>query len=273
MQVKDFIPPILLNVMRRTRKRSSKLYPSCREAALACSEYGYEQEALIHVIYEKTKRYRDLLKTQQLLEIDIANVRTPLGLCLALKSDKLRVIDFGGACGSHYLTAKALLRDQVRLQWYVVETSGMASKGRELENDELRFFNNLSIARTEAGQVDLVFSSGTLQYVSDPYETLKDLMECKAQYVFLTRLGLTTGERDLIGVQESRFSENGPGALPDGMIDGMARYPIFVARKSRVEEILAARYEIRIRFHEDQGAYHLKDHSVNMYGYFCEARR
>jgi putative methyltransferase (TIGR04325 family) len=273
MQLKDFIPPILLNAMRRARKRGSKLYPSYREAALACSKYGYEQEALIHVICEKTKRYRDLLKTQQPLEIDAANVRTPLGLSLALKSNELRVIDFGGACGSHYFVAKALLRDQVKLQWYVVETSGMAGKGKELENDELRFFNNLSVARTEIGQVDLVHSSGTLQYVSDPYETLKDLVDCKAQYVFLTRLGLTIGERDLISVQESRFSENGPGVLPDGMIDGIARYPIFVARKSRVEEILAARYEIRIQFHEDQGAYHLKDHSINMYGYFCQARQ
>jgi len=274
MQLRDFIPPILLRVMRKSKVPDSKVYASYHEAALACSNYGYEQEALVNVVFEKTKRYRDLLHAQKPLEIDLTNVRTPLGLSLALKDvvNEMRVIDFGGACGAHYFIAKALFGERMKLHWYVVETSTMARKGKELENDELRFFDDLSKARTEMGQPDLLFSSGTLQYVADPYVTLKDLTECRARYIFLTRWGLTTGDKELVCVQESKLSSNGPGPLPDGMMDGVTRYPMVAVRKSRVEQILTEKYEIRMQFNEDKGAYRLDEYQVDMYGYFGEAR-
>ncbi len=277
MQLKDFVPPILIRVIRVIRKTNaldSKLYGSYQEAALACSTYGYEQQALVNVVFEKTKRYRDLLHGQKPLEIDLTNVRTPIGLSLAIRyvANEMRVIDFGGACGAHYFIAKALFAERIKLRWYVVETSAMARKGKELENDELRFFDDLSVAKTKIGEPDLVFSSGTLQYVPDPYMTLKDLTQCSARYIFLTRWGLTTGDKELVCVQEAKLSWNGPGPLPDGMADGVTRYPMTAARKDKVEQILKERYEIRMQFNEDKEAYRMDRHRVDMYGYFGEAR-
>ena len=274
MHLKEFIPPILLRVIRKSNVLDSKVYASYHEAALACSNYGYEQEALVNIVFEKTKRYRDLLYTQRPLEVDMTNVRTPLGLCLALKSivNEMHVIDFGGACGAHYFIAKALFGERVKLKWYVVESSAMARKGKALENGELRFFDDLSIAKAQIAQLDLVFSSGTLQYVPDPYMTLKDLTECGAECIFLTRWGLIIGERELVCVQESTLSSNGPGPLPNGMADGVARYPMIAVRKDRVEQILDERYEIRMQFSEDRGAYRLDGHSIDMYGFFGEVR-
>ncbi len=179
------------------------------------------------------------------------------------------VIDFGGACGAHYFLAKALFGNRVKLKWHVVETSGMASKGRELESGELRFFDDLNVATAEMGRVDLLYSSGTLQYVPEPYKTLKEFVDCGARCIFLTRLALTSGERELACVQESRFSENGPGPLPNGMVDGVARYPMMVLRKDEVERIVLEKYEIRIHFSEDGGTHRLRGHSVDMHGYFA----
>ncbi len=273
MQLKDFVPPILIRVTRKIIALDSKVYSSYQEAALACSNYGYEQGAVVNVVFEKTKRYRELLRAQKPLEIDLSNVRAPLGLTLALGDvvKEIRVIDFGGACGAHYLVAKALFGERIKLRWYVVETSAMARKAKALENNELKFFDDLSIARTEIGEPDLVFSSGALQCVPDPYISLKDLTECSARYIFLTRWGLTTGNKDLVCVQESKLSWNGPGALPDGMTDGVTRYPMTAARKDRVEQILKEKYDIRMQFNEDKGAYRLDGHNIDMYGYFGEA--
>lgn len=270
MQLKELIPPFIIRVARELRSHGSGSYLSYREAALACSAYGYEQDALLDVVLEKTRRYRDFVSAQRPLTIDHANARTPLGLSLAITNNTLRVIDVGGACGAHYFFAKALLSKRVKLQWHVVETEGMVSRGLRLANPELRFFGNLRSAREAMEHIDLVFSSGALQYVPDPYDTLSELVACGARHIFLTRVGLTDGNQDLIFVQESRFSENGPGPMPDGMPDGVARYPVVVARRSRVEEMLRERYAIRMRFDEDRGAYCTRGQAVDMYGYFGE---
>jgi putative methyltransferase (TIGR04325 family) len=272
MQIRDFIPPILLRAVRRAKNHSSRVFSSYHEAALMCSSYGYEQGALLNVVCEKTKRYRDWLNSQKPLEIGLENIRTALGLSLSRSSNELRVIDFGGACGAHYFIAKALFGNRVSLHWHVVETSGMVRKGMELENGELRFFDNLTTARQEIGHVDLVFSSGALQYVEDPYKILKDLVECEARCIFLTRLALTTKEQALICIQESRFSENGPGALPKGMHDELARYPITAASRDSVEKILSDKYEIRMRFLEDKGPFQLTAHSIEIYGFYGEIK-
>ena len=43
----------------------------------------------------------------------------------------------------------------------------MARKGKNLENDELQFFDNLTAAKNSMKQIVLLFSSGALQYVPE----------------------------------------------------------------------------------------------------------
>jgi putative methyltransferase (TIGR04325 family) len=271
MQLREFVPPIVFSAIRNLR-HGATMHRSYRDAARACSNGGYQQDALLDIIYEKTRRHRDMLLGQKPPKVDLANVRTPLALSLARNAESLTVVDFGGACGAHYFTAKSLFGDRVKLSWYVVETEGMVKRGRRLENGELVFVDSLGAAKTKAGQPDLIFSSSTLQYMTEPYKTLTELTACHARNIFLTRLGLTTAPEELFCVQKSPFRANGPGPLPAGMKDGVARYPMTVLRKDRVEQILDDSYEIRMQLDEDQGAYWLTGKPIDMYGYFGELR-
>lgn len=63
--------------------------------------------------------------------------------------------------------AKRLLEKQIKIKWYVIETEAMARKGKNLENDELLFFDNLTAAKNSMKQIVLLFSSGALQYVPE----------------------------------------------------------------------------------------------------------
>jgi len=148
----------------------------------------------------------------------------------------------------------------------------MVSKAIKLEDGQLRFFDNLQEARNGFGRIDLVFSSGALQYVPRPYESLEQLIECRAKNIFITRVGLSTLSKELIVVQKSHLSANGPGPMPQGMRDGVVQYPVTFARKDKFEEILSQSYSINILFNEDKGAYQAANHSIDMYGYFCSIR-
>lgn len=100
---------------------------------------------------------------------------------------------------------------------------------------ELKFFNSLHKAKESFEKIDLVFSSGALQYVLDPYKTLREITQCGSKALFLTRIGLTRGNSELITIQTSTLSANGPGALTEGMPDGPVKYPIIFARQDKVE--------------------------------------
>lgn len=226
-------------------------YPSFEAAVAASGGHGYEQGELLSVIEAKTRAYREALADGP-PSVSATDAELALGLLLGGATKSLRVIDFGGACGAHYSIARALLPG-VALRWCVVETPAMATRARGLEDGALSFHDALADAVTQLGRPDVVLSAGTLQYLPDPYSSLAALVAIGAGALVLTRLALTDGPVELYSVQESAFSANGPGPLPPGMRDGSARYPVVTARRQRIEQIIASRYQIRARFSEGGG--------------------
>ena len=195
-------------------------------------------------------------------------IRTVVGLSLALTGKELNVIDFGGACGNHYYITKALFGERIAMKWHVVETPRMSKAAKNLEDGQIRFFDNFDEAKSELNRIDLVFSSGVLQYVPEPYETLRKLTECGAKNIFITRTPLTTGDKELIIIQTSTLSINGPGPLPEGIRDAVVRFPASFVRKDKFEEILSKNYSIQIQFNEDKKTYLAGRTLIDVYGYF-----
>ena len=275
MQLKDFLPPILIKLIKRS-KQNHKLFDSYEEALCACAcKSGYEENDIVSVVYEKTKIYRDSISTQHPLISEITSLRTLIGLSLATRKheQELNVIDFGGACGTHYFLAKALLGKKVNLRWHVVETTKMVSKAIGMEDGKLAFFDDLQKAKSKFNHVDIVFTSGALQYVPKPYEFLKQLTECRADNIFITRVGLSTCSNELVIIQKSTLSANSPGAMPHGIVDRIVEYPVIFSRKDKFEEILNQNYSIKILFNEDKCAYQAANHSIDMYGYLAELKK
>jgi putative methyltransferase (TIGR04325 family) len=159
----------------------------------------------------------------------------------------LRVLDFGGACGFHYMAAQLL---RLPLQWAVVETAAMAERAKDLENDELRFFSQIGAAHHWLGDsIDLVYSSSTLQYVPDPAHTLSQLILLNAPVLAWSRMALTDGEM-VREMQTSRLSHNGPGPLPERFVDGFVEYPLTRFPKSLFLEAHHPNYQLEIEFDE-----------------------
>lgn len=266
MYLRDFVPPIIVKLAKRL-SQSRELYESY-ESALAVCNSGYQDNDLVNVVYEKTRIYRDLLIAQHPFVSEISSLRTLVGLSLAIRGNELNVIDFGGACGAHYFLSKKVFGERIRLRWHIVETPMMVSKAIGLEDGQLKFFDDLLQAKNALGRADLVFSSSAIHYVPRPYEILQQLIECRADKIFITRLGLSTLSKELVIVQKSNLSASGSGPLPRGMQDGVIEFPITFARKDKFEEILSQNYSIDILFNEDKGEFQAANHSIDLYGYF-----
>jgi putative methyltransferase (TIGR04325 family) len=203
---------------------------------------GYESHRLVEVVHAKTKALSGRASNMPGAE------RTMLGVLLAATrspSRPLRVLDFGGACGFHYM---ASLPAGIRTQWAVVETPAMAARGELFQTDELRFFCDIDAACAWLGGIDLLHSSSTLQYVPEPSQTLTRLVGLSATVVLWSRMALTDGATSK-SLQTSRLAENGPGPMPAGFADALVIYPI--TRLSRAEFIRAHdRYYLVAEFGE-----------------------
>ena len=264
--LKAFLPPIVYKLIQ-SRRNIAVVYPSYT-TALADAD-GYQDMALVKAIAAKGKIFRDtIIETRQL---DLTSLRTALALAVSLRSNTLKVIDFGGASGTHFFMAKAILGNSVKLDWRIVETPGMVQAVTEagLNNAELSFFDSLD--RAASGQkFDLIFSSCSLNYAPDPYSVLDELVKIQAKYLMITRTPIA--DRGAVLLQNSMISHNGPGNLPKDMltIDRRISYPVTILERSKVERSLKEFGEILLRLEEEKQAYQSKDSQYDFWGYLVK---
>jgi len=161
-----------------------------RVSSMAGAIEGYEHPDLVEEIFRKTVSFEPNEAWPEM-----ANVST--------------VLDFGGACGQHYKQARLSAPD---VRWAVVETPAMVARASELSTPNLRFFTSIAGAKEWLGDIDLVYSSGALQYTSDPENKITELCATSARRISWERLILspsgTKSEKQL-----SLLGENGPGLM------------------------------------------------------------
>ena len=266
----------LADLWHRHDRPQQPTYPTYEAALAACNGDGYEHGDLVNVICAKTYRYRD-----ELSDVAIATRLNPAyayslcGLLASIDASRMiYVIDFGGACGAHYYLARAMLPSPYKLRWIVVETLAMAQKaGAAATSDELSFSSDLRAAVDSLKRVDLLHTSGALQYVSDPHDCLRTLVSSGAKHMLFNRLGLTKGPRDVIGVQESWLSQNGPGDLPRGFQDRQVRYPFTFMPESSFYEVLRENYDVVMTFDEPSAIFPVNDEPIIGRGLLVRLRR
>jgi putative methyltransferase (TIGR04325 family) len=268
---RGFISKTLAQTIRRYLY--TELQPinfSSYHAALSQCHTGYSNDYLADVVYEKTKCWRDGIYAQKPLVADFTISRQLLVISILSQKKVLRVVDFGGGCGAHYFLANHFFNGSIQFAWHVVETHTMVQKGKLLEDGQLKFFEDINEAIEASHGVDLCLSSSALQYVPNPLQVLDEILQCAAEYIFLTRLPLLEHNLGpIITIQTSKYSGNGPGQLPEGMKDGAVSYPITFLEKDLFESKIRERYEELIIFPEGLTHY-FKGAKVNSFGYLAK---
>jgi putative methyltransferase (TIGR04325 family) len=250
---------------------ANKIYKTYEEALHLCDGVGYSMKELTEVVIRKNIAIAQSLTPESYLGADAT--RTLLGVSFALNRNSIRVLDFGGGGGYHYRLARHALSKNCHIKWNVVETESMCEAGRSIENDNLKFFSDISDAADDLGYIDLVLSSSAIQYCPDPLTYLKRLLQVSAKYIYITRTPFFAGNEKLVSIQSSMLSHNGPGALPEGYIDKEILYPISFIPLKQVEEIIQEKYSILFKVIEEPANLFIEGQPVNpYYGFFCELK-
>jgi putative methyltransferase (TIGR04325 family) len=265
--VKKIAPPIILEMVL-----SSPEFSSWDEALKKSTKSAYENSKLTNLVFEKTKEYREKL-SNGIISINNSEIQTLTALGIALSSQqqsrKITVLDFGGACGAHFFLAKNIF-GTIEFDWRVVETVEMVKEARDLESSELHFYSSIQDAVANTNSVHLVHSSGTLQYMPDPYASLEQLVNIKADYILLSRLGITPEANEIITTQKHMMSANGPGVAPKDFKDEICIYPCQYPIRSKIESILSEIYTLEFLNDDPSGKFSVGSHEIIGLTYFCK---
>ena len=205
--IKSFIPPILLNVIKRFRTREYGWvgnYTSW-ESAQADST-GYDSSVVLEKVKNsllKVKNGDSVFERDSVL-FDEIQYSWPLLSSLLVSGfnhAELRVLDFGGSLGSTYFQYKKFLSLIENVSWSVVEQAGFVTVGKELFEDEhLKFFYNIDECMAFQQPNVLLFSS-VLQYIDEPYKLLDKILASDIEFVAIDRMPFIYEDTDQIKVQ------------------------------------------------------------------------
>lgn len=210
---------------------------------------SYEDPALVEIVKEKTKRYKDALVSADRVVESRQLVQNLLVLSYVDPLRPLDVLELGGACGASYFELKQLVPNRIG-HWSVVETAAMASAGRDLNNDpSLSFHADLDSAANALGSRQLAVAQGVLQYTPDPLGVLETLFGLGFAYVYVTRTAVADVEAPVFTKQETDLASHGPGRLPNAAA-GKSSQPLTLIGAESLFKVVPANYELVFKFVE-----------------------
>lgn len=187
-------------------------------------------------------------------------------------SKSINILDFGGGAGTQYFLARKLLDKDIRIKWHVVETNIMVEEAKDskLENNELKFFNNIADAVQDMKLINLINANSSLTYTDRPLNYLEELLNLDFEQFFITRTPLNEKSRkNIVGIQSSSLSTNGQGAIPKelNIDDEIIKYPYTAISKEILEEKISKFARVKFLIKEDSGVYQTKQGKFTMYVY------
>jgi putative methyltransferase (TIGR04325 family) len=176
--------------------------------------YGAEQNTFIKSRIEQSLK---ALKDEPHLEtiIDQRTLRLFAAIQMAAGTKKkLRIVDFGGQVGSHWMALRRFFVDY-EIEWQVIETATMVDAGNRIKyitdhsqyKMEVSFFEDLSLIQTSP---DIVLASGSIQYMPQPEKTLADLKTTRAPWIIIDRCPIFDSDQNRLTIQKVNAEQSYP---------------------------------------------------------------
>lgn len=199
--MRNWLPPVLLSVVRRRRKSGIQFegrFSSWEEAESLTDGYAHEEivrkvlGAMLKVKAGEVAFERDSVLFDEI--VYSWPVTAGLMLGAVRQHGKLLVLDYGGALGSHYFQNRKFLEVLDGVSWNVVEQPHYVEAGkRHIEDGSLRFYQDLDDCIEET-RPNVILVSSVLQYLPTPMDTLAALAAAEAEVVILDRTPYLKGD-------------------------------------------------------------------------------
>lgn len=253
----------------QSNKRRPVTYKDYAAALSECIGLGYDCSDIARSVVSKTKLYStEISQPSQELRLDLTSSFSLAAMSLAAAGGTvLKVLDFGGAAGLHYFLTRKLISPSIQIQWVVVETPTMVEVASPaLANQELRFVTDLADASKLLNGIDIVHSSGAIQYVADPSELVLKFASLNANYLLLNRIGVTLNDQHLIATHQSRLQDHGPGKGAHGVVDRLVRTPFVFVSETRLMNSVTGNYRVVARIDDPSGVFSVRNEPIRGLG-------
>jgi putative methyltransferase (TIGR04325 family) len=208
---KEWLPPVLVRQLQSVSWLGVAItfegpFASWQEAEQLSS--GYDNVQILDKVLAatlKVKRGEAVFERDSAL-FDEIQYAWPLtaGLMWAAACNKglLRVLDFGGSLGSSYFQNRKFLEGLQYLRWSIVEQTHFVEAGREHIQDKRLVFYPTIAECVAVEKPNVLLLSAVLQYLSDPYTVLDELLSSGVEIVLVDRASFSTeSENDIFKVQ------------------------------------------------------------------------
>ncbi|MDD3342477.1 MAG: TIGR04325 family methyltransferase [Sulfurospirillaceae bacterium] len=206
--IKSLLPPIVLHVFQKYRKRHYGWfgnYKNWQEAQNAST--GYSTDELLQKVRASllmVKKGEAVYERDSVL-FDAIQYSWPLLSALmyaaAQSHGALHVMDFGGSLGSTYFQNKKFLDGLSDVSWNIVEQTHFVDIGRkEFEDDRLKFYDDIRSC-VEAKKPNILVLSSVLQYMEKPYAVLDALLKYAFEIIIIDRTPFSVLGDDTIKLQ------------------------------------------------------------------------
>lgn len=168
----------------------------------------------------------------------------------------LSVLDFGGALGSSYYQCRDFLTGLSSVRWSVIEQPAHVACGRaEFQDEKLRFYYTIDEC-LQHERPNVILLSCVLQYLKDPYLTLRDILGKEMKYVILDRMALIKSSFDRLTVE----------SVPASIYS--ATYPAWFLSEPKLLSMLEGSYSLVSDFTGfDTAFYRLDGAEIQFKGY------
>jgi len=244
----------IINYLKNIRIKSFNSYEDARKFCLKKTSNGYESKSLTKYRFDKTEKF---LKNGGNL-INNPTVSTLL-MALNIFQNKNpgkvpRVIDFGGSCGESLILLKLIFKDELFKDSWIIESEAMVEESINWQySSGLNFSSNLGLILKDY-DFDIFFSSGTIQYLKDPYLPIKLASEKSIPIIAMARNNFS--ENPKVVAQTSKMFDNGLNINIDGYKNHKIFYPNSSVKKKKVLEIFKnSRYDLIFDMPENSSSY------------------
>jgi putative methyltransferase (TIGR04325 family) len=205
--LKTLVPKFLLDPARQLSGRTIRFTGNFKSWAEAeAASFGYSAKDILNHTIEAVRRVKSGEASFERDGVAFQEVEdnSPISWALKRAADRcgrLHVIDFGGSLGSTYYQICPALGSLNHVKWAIVEQSAHVDAGnREFANAELSFHKTIEEA-CKIEEFDAFLLSGVLQYLPDPFQFLRSVLDRHIPAIILDRTPFMVGDRRRLTVQ------------------------------------------------------------------------
>ena len=224
---------------------------------------GYNNLALNNSIVKKTIVFSELKSVN---EYNVNWHRTVKFLKFVEKNKIRKIIDFGGGAGYHFFIAKMKFPN-LYLKWLVVENKIMVKLCKKKIKIKNLFFSHIF---NKIKKADVVFSSCSINYTTNPIKTVKKIIRLKTKYLYFTRTPLAEN-KSFKFKQISLLSENGPCKINNEK-EILIEYENKIISQQNFEEIFKNKYDIIEKYIDEKKAFFYRKDFFDTYTYILKKK-